>query len=173
MYSNLSSEDFSHDLAHCEDEFLLFDGAEHSNFTNNKHNNKRFRCKSIIIKVFGCLILCLIIASIVSSIMTHNNTPSTPTSSHGSVTIKTNIPSNSDMNMDIKMLFDSATDVVYYFEEGIKESSSTNDEKSNCILLSRYQIYPNTTSLLTHQDIICFDEEFGYLQPVLLVMINI
>ena len=86
------------------------------------------------------------------------------TASHAFAVSKQKVPSIADIH--IKALLDSTPDIVYYFEEGIKETAT--NKIVNCILLSRYAVYPNTTSALTHEDSICFDDEFGYLEPVII-----
>ena len=69
---------------------------------------------------------------------------------------------------EIKQSMESESDIAYYFEEGIRHL--TDNQTMTCIVLSRYRIFQNTTSILTHSDNFCFDEgdEFGSKEPTLI-----
>eukprot|EP01083_Nonionella_stella_P289941 986614_1 len=58
-------------------------------------------------------------------------------------------------------------DTVYYFQKAVDYTIGVE-----CVVLSRYEVFENTTSLQTHQDILfCLDEkddEFGSQPPAII-----
>ena len=178
MYSNLISEDTTQDLTHYEDEFLL-DASQYIDESNKNSRRWMDRYFTRIIKTVGCLMLFSTIGSITFFILTQyqhqkqhdidiNNNVEAGLYANTTLSRMTEkIPSNSDMDI-IKHLIESTPDIVYYFEEGIHDLSST--ETTKCIVLSRYKVFPNTTSILTHQDDFCFDQDvdFGHKEPVII-----
>ena len=63
-------------------------------------------------------------------------------------------------------------DIAYYFEEGIRHLS--DNQTMTCFVLSRYRIFPNSTSILSHSDHFCFDDgdDFGSDEPTLIANDN-
>eukprot|EP01083_Nonionella_stella_P162992 535596_1 len=71
-------------------------------------------------------------------------------------------------SLQIAQMIHNTPDVVYYFQEAV--GAVNEDDTIQCIVLSRYEVFENTTSLQTHQDIFCLDQtdEFASQIPVII-----
>eukprot|EP01084_Bolivina_argentea_P221955 375801_1 len=158
-----------------DDNLLLI--PEHSAELDNTHSRKWYNKHfSTIIRILTGLIFILIIGSIVwiYSHSHHTNAINPPVlvQRNTSLSIIPNIPRTDahplNSELIIKNLIDTTPDVVYYFEEGIRTLSE--HKTIQCVVLSRYKVFKNTTAIQTHQDNFCLEEndDFGYQEPVMI-----
>eukprot|EP01084_Bolivina_argentea_P221956 375804_1 len=147
-----------------DDHFLLDSQPYLDNTNSRKWYNKHF---STIIH----LISLLIIGSILWVCFHSNRNPLEPNPQHNNARMllsTQNTPRPLNSELVIKNLIDKTPDVVYYFESGIRKLSE--HRTINCVVLSRYEVFPNTTKHQTHQHDFCLEEhdDFGAHKPVMI-----